>query len=83
MFFLFADPHFKKKKHKARIITSQLLGEYAYVLKPGGRLYTVTDVEDLHHWMVKHLDAHPLFQRLTDEETVLYFILLPRILTIA
>ncbi|KAJ3105935.1 tRNA (guanine-N(7)-)-methyltransferase (tRNA(m7G46)-methyltransferase) [Phlyctochytrium planicorne] len=52
MFFLFPDPHFKKKKHKARIITPQLLGEYAYVLKIGGILYTVTDVKDLHDWMV-------------------------------
>lgn len=25
LFFLFPDPHFKKKKHKARIITHQLL----------------------------------------------------------
>ncbi|KAJ3122505.1 tRNA (guanine-N(7)-)-methyltransferase (tRNA(m7G46)-methyltransferase) [Physocladia obscura] len=68
MFFLFPDPHFKKKKHKARIITPQLVAEYAYILKPGGIIYTVTDVRDLHDWMVKHLDAHPLFERLTDEE---------------
>ncbi|KAI9333246.1 putative methyltransferase-domain-containing protein [Obelidium mucronatum] len=68
MFFLFPDPHFKKKKHKARIITPQLVAEYAYVLKPGGIIYTVTDVRDLHEWMVKHLDAHPLFERLTKEE---------------
>lgn len=33
IFFLFPDPHFKKKKHKARIITPQLLAEYAFVLK--------------------------------------------------
>ncbi|KAJ3030627.1 UNVERIFIED_CONTAM: tRNA (guanine-N(7)-)-methyltransferase (tRNA(m7G46)-methyltransferase) [Siphonaria sp. JEL0065] len=77
MFFLFPDPHFKKKKHKARIITPQLVAEYAYVLKPEGIIYTVTvtyiiqqttDVRDLHEWMVKHLDAHPLFERLTKEE---------------
>lgn len=33
-----------------------------------GLIYTITDVEELHHWMVKHLSAHPLFERLTDEE---------------
>ncbi len=71
MFFLFPDPHFKKKKHKARIITQQLLGEYAYLMKVGGILYTCTDVLDLHQWMVKHLDEHPLFERLTQEEMVL------------
>jgi tRNA (guanine-N7-)-methyltransferase len=68
MFFLFPDPHFKKRKHRNRIITTQLLAEYAYVLKIGGVLYTVTDVEDLHKWMVKHLDEHPLFERIADGE---------------
>jgi len=35
MFFLFPDPHFKKTKHKWRIISPTLLAEYAYVLKVG------------------------------------------------
>ncbi|KAL6451741.1 TRM8 tRNA [Candida maltosa Xu316] len=67
MFFCFPDPHFKQRKHKARIITNTLLSEYAYVLKEGGIIYTITDVEDLHNWMVKHLDEHPLFERLSKE----------------
>lgn len=37
MFFLFPDPHFKKTKHKWRIISSTLLAEYAYVLRIGVR----------------------------------------------
>lgn len=69
MFFCFPDPHFKQRKHKARIITSTLLSDYAYILNENsGILYTITDVEDLHHWMVRHLDAHPLFKRLTSQE---------------
>lgn len=68
MFFLFPDPHFKQRKHKARIITPTLLAEYAYVLRPGGILYTITDVKDLHEWMVKHLNAFPLFERIPDED---------------
>ncbi|KAI3636568.1 hypothetical protein MIR68_005397 [Amoeboaphelidium protococcarum] len=68
MFFLFPDPHFKRKKHKARIITPQLLAEYAYFLRVGGLLYTNTDVEDLHEWMVKHLREHPLFEQISQEE---------------
>ena len=68
IFFLFPDPHFKKKKHKARIITQQLLGEYAYVTKIGGILYTCTDVKDLHEWMVKHLDMHVLFERISGDD---------------
>ena len=35
MFFLFPDPHFKKAKHKWRIINKTLLAEYAYVLAEG------------------------------------------------
>eukprot|EP00042_Codosiga_hollandica_P045051 m.452048 g.452048 ORF g.452048 m.452048 type:complete len:257 (-) comp56925_c0_seq4:1111-1881(-) len=68
MFFLFPDPHFKKTKHKWRVINETLLAEYAYVMAEGGILYTITDVVDLHVWMASHLDKHPLFQRLTDEE---------------
>lgn len=68
MFFLFPDPHFKKKKHKARIISPTLLSEYAYALRPDGILYTVTDVLDLHEWMKGHLDAHELFERIPDED---------------
>lgn len=69
MFFLFPDPHFKRKKHKARIISETLLSEYAYCLRKGeGLLYTCTDVPDLHEWMVSKLEEHPLFLRLSDEE---------------
>ena len=52
MFFLFPDPHFKKAKHKWRIINETLLAEYAYVLRVGGKIYTITDVEDLFDWEV-------------------------------
>lgn len=67
MFFCFPDPHFKARKHKARIITSTLASEYAYLLRPGGVVYTITDVKDLHEWMVKHLEEHPMFKRLSKE----------------
>ncbi|XP_077460025.1 tRNA (guanine-N(7)-)-methyltransferase [Stigmatopora argus] len=70
MFFLFPDPHFKKTKHKWRIISPTLLAEYAYTLRIGGLVYTITDVEEVHHWMVKHFSEHPLFKRVPDEELV-------------
>jgi len=35
MFFLYPDPHFKRAKHKWRIINQALLSEYAYVLRKG------------------------------------------------
>lgn len=70
MFFLYPDPHFKRAKHKWRIINHSLLAEYAYVLAEGGIVYTVTDVKDLHEWMVKHFTEHPLFQRILEDELV-------------
>jgi len=67
IFFCFPDPHFKARKHKARIISPTLLSEYAYCVQPEGTVYTITDVKDLHEWMVKHLDEHPLFERRSEE----------------
>ncbi|XP_012691427.1 tRNA (guanine-N(7)-)-methyltransferase [Clupea harengus] len=70
LFFLFPDPHFKRTKHKWRIISPTLLAEYAYTLRIGGLVYTNTDVEEVHLWMVKHFTEHPLFTRVPEEELV-------------
>lgn len=67
IFFLFPDPHFKSRKHKARIISPTLLAEYAYVLRPGGIIYTITDVKDLHEWMVTYLNASPLLASVAED----------------
>ncbi|KAF8650995.1 hypothetical protein AX16_004981 [Volvariella volvacea WC 439] len=69
LFFLFPDPHFKARKYKARIISPTLLAEYAYALRPGGIVYTITDVQDLHLWMKSHLEDFPLFEGV-DEATL-------------
>lgn len=69
IFFCFPDPHFKKKNHPRRIVSTKLLSEYAYFLKPGvGKLYVITDVEDLHNWHLKHCGAHELFRKLSEVE---------------
>ncbi|KAK5134137.1 hypothetical protein LTR08_006912 [Meristemomyces frigidus] len=68
IFLCFPDPHFKARKHKARIVSATLNSEYAFVLAPGGMVYTITDVEDLHVWMVEHLAAHPSFARVAEGE---------------
>ena len=62
------DPHFKVANHRRRIINDMLLADYAYCLAPGGQLYTITDVAELGQWMARKLDAHPLFERLSDDE---------------
>ncbi|KAF3005642.1 tRNA (guanine-N(7)-)-methyltransferase (tRNA(m7G46)-methyltransferase) [Curvularia kusanoi] len=63
IFLCFPDPHFKQRKHKARIVSYTLNSEYAYVLKPGAIVYTITDVQDLHEWMKGHFEKHPCFER--------------------
>ncbi|RAL17224.1 tRNA (guanine46-N7)-methyltransferase [Aspergillus homomorphus CBS 101889] len=78
IFICFPDPHFKARKHKARIVSETLNAEYAYALRPGGLLYTITDVEEYHHWVLHHFregededaagSVKELFERLTDEE---------------
>ena len=68
MFFCFADPHFKRNNFRRRIINASLLTEYAYILKEGGKIYTVTDVKDLYDWNVDYLGKHPLFEEVTGEE---------------
>ena len=70
MFFLYPDPHFKRSKHKWRIISTSLLAEYAFVLAEGGVVYTITDINDLHEWIVLHFSEHPLFVRVPDDELV-------------
>jgi tRNA (guanine-N7-)-methyltransferase len=67
IFLCFPDPHFKQRKHKARIVSYTLNSEYAYVLRPGGVVYTITDVQDLHQWMQEHFEKHPSFVRVEKE----------------
>lgn len=50
-------------------MSASLNSEYAFVLTPGvGKVYTITDVEDLHAWMVQHFERHPSFERVGEEE---------------
>ncbi|XP_064140041.1 tRNA (guanine-N(7)-)-methyltransferase isoform X2 [Loxodonta africana] len=58
----------QRTKHKWRIISPTLLAEYAYVLRIGGLVYTITDVLELHDWMCTHFEGHPLFERVPLEE---------------
>ncbi|KAI6208345.1 TRNA (guanine-N(7)-)-methyltransferase [Aphelenchoides besseyi] len=68
MFFLYPDPHFKRSKIKWRIISIPLIAQYAYVMKTGGLLYTVTDVLQYHEWILENFACSKLFTRVSDEE---------------
>ena len=65
IFICFPDPHFKQKNHRRRIVSAALLDEYAFFLKPGGLLYTVTDVEELGQWHDEKCSAHLLFEKVS------------------
>ncbi|KAG5492939.1 hypothetical protein JKF63_01519 [Porcisia hertigi] len=68
LFFCYPDPHWKRKNIRRRIISPGLVQEYAYWLRHGGLLYTVSDVPELEEWMIQCLDDSPLFRRLTETE---------------
>lgn len=42
----FPDPWWKKRHHKRRVFTGEFVAECVRILKPGGRLHAVTDVEE-------------------------------------
>lgn len=68
IFILFPDPHFKKRKMKWRIISPQLMDEYAFIMKENSRFYLVTDVKDYFDYAVPIIEQHPLFKRIDEEE---------------
>jgi tRNA (guanine-N7-)-methyltransferase len=73
IFILFPDPHFKKRKAKWRIISPQLMDEYAFIMKDNATLYLVTDVQSYFEFAVPVIEGHPLFERLPigEEDEVL------------
>lgn len=66
IFILFPDPQFKHSKLKWRIISQQLLDEYAFIMKENARLYLVTDVRQYYQETTPLIDAHPLFRKVED-----------------
>lgn len=63
IFYFFPDPWMKKKHHKRRAFSTQLLDEFARILVPKtGKLFIMTDREeaDIHHREV--LDTHKRFR---------------------
>jgi tRNA (guanine-N7-)-methyltransferase len=68
LFFCFADPHFKRTNHRKRIINQYLLNEYSYLLKKGGKLYIITDVEELYIWERSMLNQNKCFKEMDKEE---------------
>jgi hypothetical protein len=68
LFLLSRSSFYKRKNHGRGIISKRLLSEYAYILKPCGHWYCITDVKELYEWHVQKCDKHPLFRRLDETE---------------
>jgi tRNA (guanine-N7-)-methyltransferase len=62
VFLLYPDPWPKTRHHKRRFVSATTLGELARVLKPGGRLWFATDIEDYATWMLAHVVREPRFR---------------------
>lgn len=50
------------------MISRHLLDVYAYALRVGGIIYTITDVEEVWEWMNACLEGHPMFETLTQKD---------------
>jgi len=62
LFVLFPDPWPKTRHHKRRIVQADTVGEFARVLKPGGRLRFASDVAHYVDWSLQRLIAQPAFR---------------------
>ena len=57
----FPDPHFKKKHHKRRTLTPDLVDTMARALEPGGAVFVQSDVWEMAEHMVGTVGGSPCF----------------------
>lgn len=62
LYILNPDPWPKNRHAKRRILSHANLDQFCRVLKPGGLLYTCTDVSNLAEWMCTQLANHKGFE---------------------
>jgi tRNA (guanine-N7-)-methyltransferase len=66
IFLLFPDPWPKRRHHKRRLITSDMLAQFHRILRPGGVLRFASDSRDYVAWTLIHIRAHGGFTWLAD-----------------
>lgn len=59
--YLFPDPWTKRKHIKRRAYNEGLLSELRRVLKPGGKLFLATDIEEVHAYHLKLIEKHEAY----------------------
>ncbi|MGQ0674893.1 MAG: tRNA (guanine(46)-N(7))-methyltransferase TrmB [Rhodospirillales bacterium] len=64
LFVLFPDPWPKKRHHRRRLVSAAMLGQFARILRGGGRLRLATDDPAYAAEMDELAAAHPGFARL-------------------
>jgi tRNA (guanine-N7-)-methyltransferase len=65
----FPDPWWKKRHMKRRVFTTEFAGQCERVLRAGGQLHVVTDVEDYFHVMTELVAQCPRLQPQPPTET--------------
>jgi tRNA (guanine-N7-)-methyltransferase len=58
IYYLFPDPWPKRKHHKRRAFTSELLGEFARIIKKDGKIHLATDVPEVHKYHLEVLNSN-------------------------
>ena len=61
VYLLYPDPWPKTRHHKRRFVSPVTLAELARVIRPGGRFYFATDIEDYADWTLAHVVREPGF----------------------
>jgi tRNA (guanine-N7-)-methyltransferase len=62
VFMHFPDPWWKKRHAKRRLISEEVLDQFARLLRPGGELFIQTDVDERLQECLSELSAHPAFE---------------------
>jgi tRNA (guanine-N7-)-methyltransferase len=55
VYLLYPDPWPKTRHHKRRFVSPTTLQELARVIRPGGRFFFATDIEDYANWCLAHI----------------------------
>ena len=60
---LYPDPWFKKKHHKRRMVQPEVVNTIARYLPVEGKVYLMSDVEEVAQYMANLFEKHPAFLR--------------------
>jgi len=66
VFILYPDPWPKRRHHKRRVVSVDMIDALARVMRRGGELRFVTDVDDYAGWALKRFLASPNFRWTAD-----------------